>query len=711
MSNCKLQYDVLEVAKGVSYGSVALKSLQNESIPELDLLVREAVQNSSDASLSTNSKRFRVEFNTGFFNQKKFNSYMTGITEMLDQSYSDKKYKYLEIRDSRTCGLTGPVKLNGCKGKHGNFYKLVFDTGKKQEQAEAGGNWGFGKSVYFRVGIGLVIFYTQIENEEGKEESRLIISIVEDEDKHDAESLLFPICTYSAGKAWWGIKDGKDLLPVTDTEWIEEFLSVFKNINPFKPGQRGTSIIIPYIDQKKLLSDIIPAESDDDNSELKISKDVRQSFTSQFGSELDAYIRLAVQKWYAPRINNSTLSKLLPDRKMMNISINHEQIARDKMIPVFSVVQDLYNLALAKVYGVELKDDNGNKMKLPFENRAKCKIINIQGDFEHKNIGCVAFAKVDRGELMRANALSPYNYIGAFGKSDDFNGPIVLYAREPGMVIEYAVSGKWAANLPCPENTNEIVIAFFVPCTNQKFKSHVKDFRDKTLGDYLRACEASAHLSWEDKAKYNIISRIQGHVSAAIKDYVIAADHPAVPATASRLSTKLGHLLMPQIGSRPGRGSGGGAGGGGGGGLGKQLSFKVISQTINDDGLEIAFQLKLLGARKQCQMFIAIDSESGQLDQSSWTKNIETMYPARIAKCQISNIHSDVHESDGLVCECNEEHGIYSDEVIDIKLVSTCDDGICSGLCIDTHILHAEMDGVITLKATDRKFRYSLVVK
>lgn len=40
---------ILPMKIGVSYGSGALKALQNVNIPELDLLVREAIQNSSDA--------------------------------------------------------------------------------------------------------------------------------------------------------------------------------------------------------------------------------------------------------------------------------------------------------------------------------------------------------------------------------------------------------------------------------------------------------------------------------------------------------------------------------------------------------------------------------------------------------------------------------------------------------------------------------------
>lgn len=46
-----LQSLILPMKIGVSYGSGALKALQNESMPELDLLVREAIQNSSDAAI------------------------------------------------------------------------------------------------------------------------------------------------------------------------------------------------------------------------------------------------------------------------------------------------------------------------------------------------------------------------------------------------------------------------------------------------------------------------------------------------------------------------------------------------------------------------------------------------------------------------------------------------------------------------------------
>lgn len=39
------------------------------------------------------------------------------------------------IRDTKTRGLTGPIHIADIIGEdHGNFFKLIFDTGKRQTQ-------------------------------------------------------------------------------------------------------------------------------------------------------------------------------------------------------------------------------------------------------------------------------------------------------------------------------------------------------------------------------------------------------------------------------------------------------------------------------------------------------------------------------------------------------------------------------------------------
>ena len=64
-----LDREILKTNYGVSYGSVTLKSLQNDNIPELDLLVREAIQNSSDAALGEEGPSYAVNFQHSEFHQ------------------------------------------------------------------------------------------------------------------------------------------------------------------------------------------------------------------------------------------------------------------------------------------------------------------------------------------------------------------------------------------------------------------------------------------------------------------------------------------------------------------------------------------------------------------------------------------------------------------------------------------------------------------
>ena len=282
---------ILTTNYGVSYGSVTLKSLQNDNIPELDLLVRESIQNSSDASIGIPGQSYCVNYTTGKFKPADFNDFLSDIKEKLNERFPTHYADFLEIRDTGTSGLTGCIRKSEIKfDDHGNFFKLIYDTGKRQTQANAGGNWGFGKSVYYRVGIGIVIFYSRIKTDAGFE-SRLIITLVEDEGKKKPDgtdaTILNSIEPQSAGKAWWGIQDGEDLLPLSDEEFINAVLAVF-GLSPFLGNKTGTSIIIPYIDSEKLLSDIIPAGAD-------IREDVQEAFTGVWCQTIADYLRLSIQ--------------------------------------------------------------------------------------------------------------------------------------------------------------------------------------------------------------------------------------------------------------------------------------------------------------------------------------------------------------------------------------------------------------------------------
>lgn len=428
-----LDIEILKTDYAVSYGSVTLKSLQNDNVPELDLLVREGIQNSSDASLKESGPSYSVNFLSGKFEPSRFNSYLTDLEDILNARYSGKEADFLEIRDTKTSGLTGVTKKSEIKkDDHGNFFKLIFDTGKRQTISNAGGNWGFGKSVYYRVGIGIVIFYSRIKASESEYENRLIITLVEDESKTDQNgedlTLLNSIQPLSAGKAWWGIKDGDDLLPVSDDELIAPILDVF-GIKPFREKETGTSIIIPYIKTEELLNGIIPVEAE-------IEESAKEHFMEVYASSISSYLRLAIQKWYAPKIHNRELQKFC-DNKWLLVTVDNVPISKNDMLPFFRLVQELYTTALAKTYNYDdVKNEFDNIVTLP---------VNIRSYFQDgQTSGYVAMIKISDAELRGDDiALSPYDYIGKFEADGGLNEPIVMFARDPGMIIDYEITGDW----------------------------------------------------------------------------------------------------------------------------------------------------------------------------------------------------------------------------------------------------------------------------
>ena len=92
-------------------------------MPKLDLLAREAIQNSLDDSKG-NSKYVEVDFCTGSFSRERLSAELEGICTPLNERYPQAEYSYLAIRDSNTVGLTGEMDYRKVKdNKYGNLVK------------------------------------------------------------------------------------------------------------------------------------------------------------------------------------------------------------------------------------------------------------------------------------------------------------------------------------------------------------------------------------------------------------------------------------------------------------------------------------------------------------------------------------------------------------------------------------------------------------
>ena len=377
------------------HGKYLLRSIQNESLPTLDLLIRECVQNSLDASLSDDtSYKVKVDCIVRECDCRALNKVFEGISEELDKRYGDKKnIEFIAIRDSGTTGLTGPLRekdIDSAKN-FGNLRKLVYEFGQCQENIGKGGSWGIGKTVCFRVGNGIVLYYSRIQVEDGTYQERLAAALVEDETGKNP--LLKNSYTNGAptGICWWGDTDPVDYssMPLTDEKEIHKVIDIF-GIQPYRNDETGTCIIIPYIDSKALL----------ENADAEYEA---------HGDTMGSMLKKIAQRWYFPRINNSHY----PYGCQLNFMVNQLPIKEAETHTFFQYMQELYNYSADVI--------QKPRTKLPAE--IHCSEISLRNEFTQSGkAGVVLWREVTNQDLEMCipnNEPSPYGLINKPDEKDE----------------------------------------------------------------------------------------------------------------------------------------------------------------------------------------------------------------------------------------------------------------------------------------------------
>lgn len=535
-----MQIEIAKHERMSESGSSLLRLIQNTSTSTLDLLVRESLQNSLDAARS-DKDYVGVNFKVGEFEAAAFNSFFNGIKDKLNARFFGQK-KYISVRDFNTVGLTGPLHFSQVKNNEfGNLLKLVYEISKAQQNQGAGGSWGLGKTVYFRLGIGLVIYYSRILKDNGEYESRLAAALVEDECKADR---LIPEIEGEPqrGIAWWGSRfNANSTQPVTDEAEIKQLLDVL-GIKMYSKEQTGTTIIIPYVDEEKLLRETMPPSKEE--SEIPVWS--RQGIAD--------YITVAVQRWYAPRLENHDY-----EGKYLHCVVNGIAIEYDNMAPVFQLIQSLYN--------ANPKTDSlfGNK-------KIVSRPIELRNIFSNTSVaGFISYVKVDASDMKMDNPnnlMSPYYYIGRFNFNEVANDPIVLFCRKPGMVVSYELTGDWTDGIP-KSSKSEFIIGVFKSNSANTIKQN-----GMSLEEYLRKSEKADHMSWGDLSEIdfrpNIVSKIQGHVRRKITSDYGEISRGGGEHKNLGLGKKLADLLLPPtdysawdegLGGQQGDGGSGGSAG------------------------------------------------------------------------------------------------------------------------------------------------------
>jgi hypothetical protein len=318
---------------------------------------------------------------------------LEGISEKLDMRYGDMNADALIVRDSNTVGLTGPIRDSDVVDmKVGNFRKLVYEISKPQDQEGAGGSWGLGKTIYYRLGVGLVLYYTRIKSN-NRYESRLAACLVENE--NDPERLIISDSPLNnRGIAWWGNDDGSGKTePITDEKEISRILDIF-DLEPYGSGETGTTIIIPYVEEDKLLSRTV------DNFE---ATQYAQSFW--WDETIGDYIAIALQKWYCPRLDN----KKYRFGRWLKAMVNDREINYAEFEPLFMLTQELYNksdyVRPGPSHSAILESSLWNKRD-----------IRLNSVFENDPVaGQIMFAKISSAKLRMLppdNCRTPFEYLG-----------------------------------------------------------------------------------------------------------------------------------------------------------------------------------------------------------------------------------------------------------------------------------------------------------
>ncbi|MFH0723216.1 hypothetical protein [Enterococcus faecium] len=629
-------------------GRQLLKSLQNESLSIVDLVIREAFQNSLDATKHGEQVTY-IDVNTSEVKTEEVARYFEGIEEALKKKLP-RITRSLAISDRNTSGLIGTfTSTDKDELNKSNIYKLIYGISMNQNQEGAGGSWGLGKTSFFRIGVGIVIYYTRIE-ENGCFEERLAASLIEDSDKENA---IMP--DNPRGIAWWGEKDDSDKyaksFPVTNEKTIHEIIRHF-NIKPYTGDDTGTTIIIPFIQDEQ----VVLSNEDKDSVVFPWEKDFNES------------ILMAIKRWYAPRIANFTYSEKFGNSSLKP-SLNGKPISPAEFEPVFA---EFYMLYLSAIKGEALKDG-----------------ITVQSihltrkglENPKEEIGYVAFSKLNYADLGIVDDayLSPLAYIGDKTSIDNsISGTKILaYARKPGMVVRYAVDNdeKWLTNVPIEDN--QFILAFFVPNSEAKLQERYRP-KYTTLENYLRDTENADHASWIDKymgtEQITIVDRIKRKVAKTITENLTEREEGTANSRTSVLSRRFGNKFLPKsnFGKSSTRRNPVKTKSRESGERNRLLDIKIIkSRPLSKNEMIIEFSAIIRSSVKS-EIYFEVETTDIKLNEQNWTKTFGNKidFPFAISNMEINSVN-------GLTIDPNET-------VVDFSLVSH-PNGMTSVFGIENH--------------------------
>lgn len=461
---------------------------EDKSTPKLEALVRESLQNSLDASNGSNE--LTVEFGYEPYDVCAVSGVFPDIAPILESQHNYCLY----VKDWGTVGLTGDI--SDKKANYCGLVKKIGQTGK--DAGTLGGSWGKGKSVFYRQGIGFVIFYSRIKSENGLFESRMNAVFA------NWKNLDYnPIPDWAGISIWGGEKYREnDVTPIYDEQTIESMLNGF-GIAPYSGDETGTVIIMPAVSEKDLLADV----------EEGTEHDYEKTWLVSVEGCLDFYI----QKWFSPRLNNTIEGK--PTLRCM---VNHVPVKLKHNL--FLTLQSLYNDTF------DLSKKNVDYLRLRNQNNS---------------YGNIAWKICNEKELQNIVAHNPYKLCDIHSISEKGNSPIVAYVRSPGMFLTF--EDPVFENLPGTDSESYLIAVFRLnPDENTRVK--LKNGQDVSLEGYVRSTEKSNHSGWKDisSSSDKFVSNIMGQIKNKLSNQLKSGENTKVSGRRSTDGRFVAERLFPE---------------------------------------------------------------------------------------------------------------------------------------------------------------------
>lgn len=506
--------------EGTQKGSKLIKSIHDSTFL-LDLYVRESIQNSLDAH-NNHSKDVLVEYILGSFSHDALIPHIPGLLPDFYEQHKGKKPQFIAIKDENTTGLTGKFLMEE-DGEIGNLRKLVFESHESKGDGNTGGSWGLGKTVFYRLGVGIVFYYSRVRLIDGRYQSRLVGALIEDEKKPNHISCGEDFCR--TGMGWWGqhiqgniIKD--KIVPITDNNKIKEFLRLF-NIDPYLDEDTGTCVIVPYVELNKILEEERSRIYNIDNQDGDTT--INDGDRPWLDNVKD-YLKIAILRWYYPRINNDYFryGPKLYVRIKDTANNTSNPIILNNEYSLFGVMQALYNRAalgsngLPSEYCDSLSNLGGTEVK------------HIQITRRYLSAGHLSYIKISNHDMRGPN---PYMLLGI----DKQTKSIIGYTRSLGMIVWFENVNDTRLGI---QSNDECVLAQFVLNSDCIIEG------DNTLEQYIRKTEGPSHNSWNVEKKgfaNSIVNKVGACLRESFAETLVLGDSHV-----NSLGRELAQLLTPE---------------------------------------------------------------------------------------------------------------------------------------------------------------------